>query len=271
MHIAVKQIISILVLVIAAASPCVHAADDEPVLVRSSSIENGVVLLQAEVEGKETEFTCSTNTSKCSAVSPGEYAMETAGSAEQSYNDCTNVVLYRASSRSGVNKEKVGVYCWSNDDCYIADCVSVHVQTVPSNVPDTIVEQATNEICKEQGRPDCQQAVAFFDRLPKAISTNDRGEVASMAHFPLRVTLNGKKTLVTNKSDLFRHYDAVFDYSVRCVLAHARRSDVWGNWQGFTVGGGVAWWERSSSLESSFKLITINNDSFYKGCGEPKH
>ena len=46
---------------------------------------------------------------------------------------CTNVVLYRSSPSSSA-KEKLGVYCWGNDGCYIVNCSSVEVQTISLGV-----------------------------------------------------------------------------------------------------------------------------------------
>ena len=127
-----------------------------------------------------------------------------------------------------------------------------------------------DEVCNEQSRSDCGKAVVFFDSLQKAIASNDRNSVATMIHFPLRVMLHGKRAVIKNRGEFLRQYDSVFDASVRCAIAHAKRSQVWGNWQGFTVASGVMWWERSNSRNSPFRLITVNNGAFYEGCGEPK-
>jgi hypothetical protein len=123
------------------------------------------------------------------------------------------------------------------------------------------------ELCGEQSRPDCLQAVAFFDELQKAIQHDDRSTVASMAHFPLRVRLHGRNSVIKNKAQLLREYDKVFDQPVRCAISHASRTKVWGNWQGFTVADGVVWWERGAAQKSPFRIITVNNEAFYEGCG----
>jgi hypothetical protein len=270
MYIAVvKPISSICLFLIAVACLPLRAAEGEPVVVKSSSVANKLVSLRAELAGKETAFTCVVDSPPCSLVQPGEYIMVRAAVGEGIYNDCTNVVLYKSSRSSGA-KDRIGVYCWLNDDCYIVNCAPVDVQTIPASVPDKIVDPSNTDTCKGQSRPDCRQAVAFFEEFQKAVLGDDRITVASMLHFPLRVMLQGKKSLIKNKSQLNSQYGVVFDSAVRCALAQAKRNDVWGNWRGFTVGDGVAWWERSNSPGSSFKVITVNNGAFYKGCGEPK-
>jgi hypothetical protein len=133
-----------------------------------------------------------------------------------------------------------------------------------------VLGESTDDICSIPSRPDCLQAVAVFEAFQKAVTSDERKAVASMIRFPLRVRLGGKKTLIRDKSQLLRHYDSVFDSSVKCAIARAKKTQVRGNSQGFTVADGVVWWERSHSPHSSFKAIRVDNGAFYHGCGEPK-
>jgi hypothetical protein len=130
--------------------------------------------------------------------------------------------------------------------------------------------QSPQPICTTTSRPDCRDAVAFFDKFQKALKVDNRGVVVSMVRFPLRVQLGGQKALIKRKSQLLREYDKVFDAPVRCAITKAKRTDVWGNWQGYTVASGAAWWEAGANPNSLFKLITVNNGSFYEGCSDRK-
>lgn len=115
-------------------------------------------------------------------------------------------------------------------------------------------------------RPDCDEAISFFVRLQNAIRSDKRTDVASLVRYPLRVTLHRKKVLIRNRKDLVQNYRGVFDNAVRCAIENAKRSDVWGNWRGFTVDAGPVWWEKSTA-DSPFLLIAVNNEAFYPGCG----
>jgi len=126
--------------------------------------------------------------------------------------------------------------------------------------------QTTVNICKNS-RPDCSQAVAFFAKFQLALRQDRREAIASMARYPLRVRLNGKGTVLRNKKALLEKYQQVFDKAVRCSILRAKKSEIWDNWQGFTIAHGEVWWERSNAANSQFKLITINNDAYYPGCG----
>ena len=134
----------------------------------------------------------------------------------------------------------------------------------------SVLGESRDEICSIPSRPDCRQAVAVFEAFQKAVTNDERMAVASMISFPLHVRLGGKKALIKDKSQLLRHYDTVFDSSVKCAIAHARETQVRGNSRGFTVDDGVVWWERGHSPQSSFKAVRVDNTAFYHGCGEPK-
>jgi hypothetical protein len=113
---------------------------------------------------------------------------------------------------------------------------------------------------------ECLEATSFFQKFQLAIKDGDREDVASLIRYPLRVTLKGHKALIRNRWELLRNYDAVFDNAVRCAIANGRQSDVWGNWQGFTVDAGPIWWEKSTTPDSPFLIIAVNNGGFYQGC-----
>lgn len=128
-------------LTIAVLTLSLHAADEQSVTVKSSSIENRAVRVIAYFQGKLTELDCNIGFSSCTQPQPGEYSMWPAAADEGIYNDCTNVVLLKP---AGAEKEKIGVYCWANEgECSIASCVKVQVETIPAVVPDTSLEGVT--------------------------------------------------------------------------------------------------------------------------------
>ena len=102
------------------------------------------------------------------------------------------------------------------------------------------------------------QAVAFFETFQKTLAAGDRQAIVRLVRYPLRAQLNGKTSLLRNKAQLLRKYDLIFTSAVRCKVLAAKKSDVWGNWQGFTVADGVIWWD-SSSEGAPFHVITVNN------------
>ena len=117
----VKQLISpLFAFSLLAASLPMFALTDQSVTVKKSTVTHGSVLVEAESDGKPVELDCDLGSKPCSAPVPGDYVMVGA-TTEGIYNDCTNIILYKATS-SG-EREKVGVYCWLNDgQCYMGAC-----------------------------------------------------------------------------------------------------------------------------------------------------
>jgi len=122
-------------LAIAVLTLSLRASDERSVTVKSNLVENGLLRAMADVQGKPTELDCEISLSSCSQPQPGEYSMRPATADEGIYEDCTNVVLLKS---SGITKEKIGVYCWLNNDSYIASRAAVQVQPVPATLPDKL-------------------------------------------------------------------------------------------------------------------------------------
>lgn len=116
-----------------------QAADVQTLTVKSISVENTAVMVSADLQGKPTQLTCQISLPSCSRPQPGEYSMRPATADEAIYQDCTNVVLLET---SGASKEKIGVYCWLNMDCYLVRCSVQQVETIPAVVADTALEGA---------------------------------------------------------------------------------------------------------------------------------
>ncbi len=83
--------------------------DVRAITVRSSEVNNGVVILAAR-EGKTSiELQCTKNVSGCAVLEPGDYLMVQLPKNHGVY-DCTNVDLYRTTTGPGVG-DKLGEYC----------------------------------------------------------------------------------------------------------------------------------------------------------------
>lgn len=125
-----------LLLAIAIVALSLHAADEQTITIKSKSIENSTLMVNADLGGKPTELQCQIRLPSCSQPQPGDYTMRPATADESVYEDCTNVVLLKPSAP----KEKIGVYCRLTDDhCYIISCQHLEVATTTSDLPSVIV------------------------------------------------------------------------------------------------------------------------------------
>jgi hypothetical protein len=97
-----------------------------------------------------------------------------------------------------------------------------------------------------------------------------------MMEYPFSTSINHKKARISTPAKLLLHFDEVFDKGLRCEITGASGQDVWGNSNGFTIKHGAIWFDdlispkekidpNSSDFWSkgSFKVITVNNDSYY--------
>ncbi len=110
-------------------------------------------------------------------------------------------------------------------------------------------------------RPECPQAIGFFEKLQAAVQANTREEVAAMVRYPITIRSQGKQLRVSNKQEFLANYDTAFNPAVRCAMAKAQASDVWGNWQGFTFNEGVIWWDVILPASQTTKTARGNPDS----------
>jgi hypothetical protein len=130
-------------------------------------------------------------------------------------------------------------------------------------------------------RPDCPDAIVFFQKLQAAVKAGDKAQLASMVNFPLRTSQHGQRVRIRNWQQFLQAYSQVFTPQVICAVEAAKPSDVWGNYQGFMVGQGVIWWDQiipvsvknpqPDSGKYPFKIIAVNNqDVSVPGCTKDK-
>jgi hypothetical protein len=106
------------------------AADRSAVTVKAAKVEKGIVGVEIEIEGKAGGITCLPSVPNCFVPSPGKYVI---APADGSYNDCTNVGLYRESS-DPAEGDPLGIYCLlSPDDSAMFSCPVTLTNVVDTN------------------------------------------------------------------------------------------------------------------------------------------
>jgi hypothetical protein len=133
---------------------------------------------------------------------------------------------------------------------------------------------AQDEACPKDSRPDCSRAIVFFHRIQAELRDNNRAALADEIEYPLLTSILHKKTHIQTRKQFLALFDQVFDKGVRCAILNASDKDVWGNWQGYTVGNGAIWFDdripRGEVIDTKapdfwtkypFQIVTVNNDS----------
>jgi hypothetical protein len=116
--------------------PQALAAEKKTVTIKSVKAENGVVMVEMDVEGQPGEMMCSRDVPNCVVPSPGKYLIATDETGR--YNDCVDGVgLFPEGSRLS-HDEKIGTYCLlSPEDKAVYSCPVnlTDLVSVNANIP----------------------------------------------------------------------------------------------------------------------------------------
>jgi len=106
---------ALLLFVFLAAVPMLvqEQSDLTTITIRSSEVNNGVVILAAREGKKSFELNCNQGMSGCAVPQPGDYLMLRLPKNHGVYQ-CANVELYRTTTGSEVG-DKIGQYCLVED------------------------------------------------------------------------------------------------------------------------------------------------------------
>jgi len=92
------------------ASISLFATEREEVVVRSSSVEKNVILVNIDKRGTALQLECFKSTTDCQIPKTGPYLIERLPPGKGAYTDCQNVDLYYRLTNSSA-ENKVGEYC----------------------------------------------------------------------------------------------------------------------------------------------------------------
>lgn len=98
----------------------------------------------------------------------------------------------------------------------------------------------------------------FFDRLKKAVGSNDKETVASMIDYPFRARIDGKALKIRDAAHFVADYDKIFTAKVKHAIANQSYATLFANWQGVMIGDGEVWF--SGVGDNNVIKITAVND-----------
>jgi uncharacterized protein YecT (DUF1311 family) len=148
--------------------------------------------------------------------------------------------------------------------------------------PDSAPPDGNCAVRDASTRPDCPQAILFFEKLRAALKTGNREMVVSYVDYPLLVNHGNAHSYIQNRTELLKNFDKVFDPRVLCAILGSNARQVWSDSNGFSIGHGEIWFEgivpateipnpSAPDYWSKYpiKLITVNNDSGGTPCKIP--
>ena len=110
------------------------------------------------------------------------------------------------------------------------------------------------------GIKDSSKPERFLRHLQEVVRQGKRREVAALIDFPITVRIAGGPTQLRRKSDLLKHYDAIFNSRVRGKLKTQRASNLFVNWRGVMIGNGEIWFNQMPGGDKApLKITAVNN------------
>jgi hypothetical protein len=90
----------------------------------------------------------------------------------------------------------------------------------------------------------------FLTSLQRAVRAGDRGAVARLVHYPLRVNSGGQSRFYRDSAALRADYERIFTPQVRRAILDQRLDRLFGSSRGLMIGNGQLWFDRVCSNRS---------------------
>ena len=87
----------------------------------------------------------------------------------------------------------------------------------------------------------------FLTNLQRAVRANDRGAVAKLVHYPLRVNSDGRSRFYPDSAAFRADYERIFTPQVRRAILDQRFERLFGSSRGLMIGQGQVWFDRLCS------------------------
>ena len=104
---------------------------------------------------------------------------------------------------------------------------------------------------------------AVIVSLQKAVAAHDAAAVARLVSYPIRVSVNGRKTTIRDAKAFVARYDAIITPDIAAAVRDQKYEDLFVNSQGVMFGNGQVWIngvckDRACKAQDA-KVITIQH------------
>jgi len=104
---------------------------------------------------------------------------------------------------------------------------------------------------------------AFFAKLKKAVSTDDKATVAAMVDYPFQAHIKGKAQKIKDAGQFTAAYDQIVTDKIKAAVAKQTYAKLFANAQGVMIGNGEVWFSGvcsdNSCKQQTVKVTAINN------------
>jgi hypothetical protein len=100
------------------------------------------------------------------------------------------------------------------------------------------------------------QAQFFLTKLQRIVRAKDKGQFASLLHYPVRVLDGNHSYDIPSSSVFIRKYSSVITPAVKNAILEQSGSCLFANGDGIMIGRGQVWFQRESGWD--MKITSIN-------------
>jgi hypothetical protein len=114
----------------------------------------------------------------------------------------------------------------------VSACATAELAFAEDNATNGAIDQAFGDHAKYQ---------AMILSFQKAVATRDATAVAELVSYPISVSINGRKTTVSNAKAFIAHYDAIMTPDIVATVKNQKYEDLFVNSHGVMFGNGQVW------------------------------
>ncbi|MER9893265.1 hypothetical protein NKJ40_14385 [Mesorhizobium sp. M0119] len=103
----------------------------------------------------------------------------------------------------------------------------------------------------------------FFDKLKKAVGSDDKATVAALVAYPFQARIKGKALKIKDQKQFLTDCDQIITPKVKGAVTKQTYATLFANWQGVSIGDGEIWFSgicSNQACEQQTIRITAIND-----------
>lgn len=107
----------------------------------------------------------------------------------------------------------------------------------------------------ESGYKIYKEDIIFFEKVKKALRSNDRTWIATHIHYPICTVVGSSRVLIRGPKELEQYYSQVFDKAVVRKIVGQDSSHLFVNWEGRMAADGALWFD---VIGNDYSIISVN-------------
>lgn len=118
------------------------------------------------------------------------------------------------------------------------------------------LERSETDRFKAAGFEKDQEAENFIILIKDMVRNDEREYISALINYPVTVTINKKKKIISDKDVFIKNYNSIFNKKVKDSLLLQPLADIQANSKGIMIGSGELW---INIVNSRIMITSVNN------------